>query len=75
MGDCVSKVSEIRAKHKTINIQVDGGVAEGETIEKCAAAGANVIVSGSGVFKAKDPQVAVQNMRSVTNRYIQQRQQ
>jgi len=49
MVDMMPKVKELRRRFPTQNIEVDGGV-DVETIEKCAAAGANVIVSGSGVF-------------------------
>jgi ribulose-phosphate 3-epimerase len=36
-----------------LHIEVDGGLDE-STIGQAAAAGANVIVSGSGIFKSKD---------------------
>ena len=44
-------------------LQVDGGVGE-ETIERCAAAGANVFVAGSAVYSADDPARAVQALRA-----------
>ena len=73
MPDPVEKVKELRARvgHQ-LNIQVDGGVSEGETVEAVAAAGANVIVSGSGVFGSKDPRAAVAAMRKVTNQHRKQ---
>jgi ribulose-phosphate 3-epimerase len=44
-------------------LQVDGGVSE-ETIERCAAAGADVFVAGSAVFGSDDPAGAVQALRA-----------
>jgi len=43
-------------------IQVDGGV-DTDTIEQCAAAGADVFVAGSAVYKADDPAAAVRALR------------
>jgi ribulose-phosphate 3-epimerase len=48
-------------------LQVDGGV-NAETIEQCAAAGADVFVAGSAVYAADDPAEAVRRLRaSATN--------
>ena len=44
-------------------LQVDGGVSE-ETIERCAEAGADVIVAGSAVYGAQDPAEAVRKLRA-----------
>ncbi|MFL6117079.1 MAG: ribulose-phosphate 3-epimerase [Catenulispora sp.] len=43
-------------------LQIDGGVSA-ETIERCAAAGADVFVAGSAVYGAQDPDAAVQALR------------
>jgi ribulose-phosphate 3-epimerase len=43
-------------------LQVDGGVT-GETIERCAEAGADVFVAGSAVFGADDPDAMVTELR------------
>ena len=43
-------------------LQVDGGVSA-ETIERCAAAGADVFVAGSAVYGAADPAAAVRALR------------
>lgn len=50
MAETMSKVQHLRKTFPLMNIQVDGGV-NVNTIEIAASAGANVIVSGSGVFK------------------------
>lgn len=46
-------------------IQVDGGIAPGGTAEAVAAQGADVLVAGSGVFKAADRAQAIAQMREV----------
>ncbi|MEO3884941.1 ribulose-phosphate 3-epimerase [Nonomuraea sp. B5E05] len=48
-------------------LQVDGGVT-GETIERCAEAGADVFVAGSAVFGASDPMAAVDTLRAAAER-------
>ena len=49
----VDQVRALREKHPVLDIEVDGGV-EPATVDEAAKAGANMIVSGSGVFKAPD---------------------
>ena len=44
-------------------LQVDGGVND-DTIEQCAAAGADVFVAGSAVYTAADPADAVRRLRA-----------
>jgi ribulose-phosphate 3-epimerase len=44
-------------------LQVDGGVAA-DTIERCAAAGADVFVAGSAVYGAADPDRAILGLRA-----------
>jgi ribulose-phosphate 3-epimerase len=44
-------------------LQVDGGVSD-ETIERCAAAGADVFVAGTAVFGAHDPAAAIEQLRA-----------
>jgi ribulose-phosphate 3-epimerase len=46
-----------------VDIQVDGGIQEG-SIGQAAQAGANVFVSGSGVFKFEDLAVGIRTLRS-----------
>jgi Ribulose-phosphate 3 epimerase family len=50
MADQMSKVAALRSKYPELNIEVDGGL-NAETIDEAAAAGANLIVAGSYVFK------------------------
>jgi ribulose-phosphate 3-epimerase len=63
MPEPLAKVRELRRRYPHLNIEVDGGVAA-DTIELCAEAGANCIVSGSGIFKAGDPGGIIRLMRS-----------
>jgi ribulose-phosphate 3-epimerase len=44
-------------------LQVDGGVSQ-ETVERCAEAGADVLVAGSAVFGAADPAAACAALRA-----------
>ena len=53
MEDMMSKVRTLREKYPLLDIEVDGGV-KPATIDAVAAAGANLAVSGSGVYKAED---------------------
>ncbi|ELR25341.1 ribulosephosphate 3-epimerase [Acanthamoeba castellanii str. Neff] len=69
MADQMSKVRELRAQYPTLDIEVDGGLNE-KTIDTAAEAGANVIVSGSGVFKAQDKKEAIEVLRRAVNKHI-----
>lgn len=52
--ECLDKVTEIRsmitAKGLEVDLEVDGGI-NGDNVESAIAAGANVIVAGSAVFR------------------------
>eukprot|EP00980_Cylindrotheca_fusiformis_P006274 scaffold1340_cov122-Cylindrotheca_fusiformis.AAC.17 len=62
---CMDKVKKIRAACPDLDIEVDGGV-KPKTVDMAAAAGANLIVSGSGVYKAEDMALSIHTMhRSV----------
>jgi ribulose-phosphate 3-epimerase len=47
-------------------VQVDGGVAA-DTIEQCAAAGADMFVAGSAVFGADDPDAMVRELKQLAS--------
>jgi ribulose-phosphate 3-epimerase len=49
----MAKVRTLREKYPDLDIEVDGGV-KPQTVQAAAEAGANMIVSGSGVYKAED---------------------
>ncbi|HEY3104352.1 MAG TPA: ribulose-phosphate 3-epimerase [Pyrinomonadaceae bacterium] len=46
-------------------IEIDGGI-DADNIAEVAAAGAEIIVSGSAIFGAKDPGVALRELREAT---------
>ncbi|MEL4505825.1 ribulose-phosphate 3-epimerase [Luteococcus sp. H138] len=53
----------VKKTGQEIWIQVDGGVSM-ETIERCAAAGADTFVAGSAVYSAADPDQMVNDLRT-----------
>ncbi len=57
MADMMSKVQAIRQeidrKSLKVHLEVDGGV-DRETVKPCIAAGANIFVAGTSVFRAPD---------------------
>ncbi|HEU4675212.1 MAG TPA: ribulose-phosphate 3-epimerase [Motilibacteraceae bacterium] len=63
---CLPKIRRARelisAAGLEVRLQVDGGVSP-ETIERCAAAGADTFVAGSAVFGADDPDAMVRHLR------------
>jgi len=54
-------------RYGEIWLQVDGGVSD-ETIERCAAAGADVFVAGAAVYGAQDPARAAHALREQAER-------
>jgi ribulose-phosphate 3-epimerase len=65
---CLPKIRRARelidASGGEIWLQIDGGVSV-ETIERCAAAGADSFVAGSAVFGADDPDAMVTRLREL----------
>lgn len=53
----------VKACGKEIDIEIDGGVTE-ENVEEIKAAGANVIVAGSAVFKAQDRAEIIRKLKA-----------
>ena len=66
MADMMPKVTAIRsyidAHNPECELEVDGGV-DGETSKVCIAAGANVLVAGSAVYKAADIPAKIKELR------------
>ncbi len=66
MEDMLPKVGIIKRKAaelgKEILIEADGGIND-VTAAQCAKAGIDIAVSGTGVFKAKDPAAAMEKIK------------
>uniref|UniRef100_A0A2P2I8T7 Ribulose-phosphate 3-epimerase n=2 Tax=Hirondellea gigas TaxID=1518452 RepID=A0A2P2I8T7_9CRUS len=69
MQPMMSKVKILRDKFPELDIEVDGGVSPA-TIQHCAEAGANMIVSGSAVVNASDPAAVIAQLRNVINKAL-----
>ena len=63
MADMMPKVRALREAFPALDIQVDGGL-NADTIGAAAEAGANVIVAGTGVFRAEDRGAAIEALRA-----------
>ena len=67
MADMMPKVTAIKAecakRGLEVLVEVDGGISE-KTAPAAASAGVDVCVSGTGVFKAKDPAEAIRKLQS-----------
>lgn len=62
MADMMPKIEEIRNAAPDLDIEVDGGI-NAETIKTASAAGANVFVAGSAVFKSEDPEKTIEMLK------------
>ncbi len=66
MADMMPKVTAIKAEAAKrgldIPIEVDGGISD-KTVAAAAAAGVDIVVSGTGVFKADDPAEAIKILK------------
>ncbi|KAI0721356.1 Ribulose-phosphate 3-epimerase [Cerioporus squamosus] len=63
---CVPKVAELRARFPDKDIEVDGGVGP-KTIDVCADAGSNVIVAGTAIFNAPEPEQVIALLKSTVD--------
>ena len=67
ISNALDKLREVKAIvekcGKDIDIEIDGGVTE-ENVEEIKAAGANVIVAGSTVFKAQDRAACIAKLKA-----------
>uniref|UniRef100_A0A914KPJ6 Ribulose-phosphate 3-epimerase n=1 Tax=Meloidogyne incognita TaxID=6306 RepID=A0A914KPJ6_MELIC len=69
MSEQLEKVRIIRKEYPSLNIQVDGGVGI-ENIEECANAGANLIVSGTGIIRSSNPCETIKILREAVQRVL-----
>lgn len=66
MDDQMPKVKKLRELYPKLNIQVDGGITV-DNIQVCADAGANAIVSGTGIIKQEDKAAVIRRMREIVD--------
>ncbi len=67
---CLPKIEALRkradSRGLTLDIEVDGGI-KVDNVQRVTNAGANVIVSGSGIFNAEDYTKRISEMRTSAN--------
>lgn len=66
MDSMMPKVAWLRQNYPLLDIEVDGGVGPA-TIDACAQAGANMIVSGTAVIGATDQGKVIKDLRNSVN--------
>lgn len=59
----LEKVGEIKSRFPHIMVEIDGGVNR-ETVELCKKAGADIVVAGTAVFAAENPQEEIEFLRN-----------
>ena len=65
----VRAAAEWKRRHgASFLLEVDGGVTAGQTGEHLAAAGADVLVAGHGVFRQPDPAAAIRALKALGTR-------
>ncbi|KYN24363.1 Ribulose-phosphate 3-epimerase [Trachymyrmex cornetzi] len=69
MEPMLKKVAWLRKNYPELDIEVDGGVGLA-TIEACAKAGANMIVSGTSVINSADQAKVITILRDTVNCYL-----
>ncbi|XKL59199.1 hypothetical protein PGB90_000215 [Kerria lacca] len=69
LTDMMEKVRWLRSNYPSLDIEVDGGVGL-DTIEQCAEAGANMIVSGTAVTGSTDPKSVITKLRETVKNAI-----
>lgn len=71
--ESLGKVRRLRhiidSRSLKVRIEIDGGV-DRSNIEKVVAAGAEIIVAGSAIFGASNPELAVKELRDATVQWV-----
>lgn len=63
----------IRHRQLSVKIEVDGGV-ENANVPDLVAAGVDILITGSAIFRSPDPAEAVRQMIRISDRTFQERQ-
>jgi ribulose-phosphate 3-epimerase len=62
MPSALDKIKWLREKAPSLDIAVDGGI-NNKTGKQCVLAGANILIAGSYIFKAKDRIAAIKSLK------------
>jgi len=65
VSSVIPKIRELRSMRRDFDIEVDGGIKVG-TAKLAAEAGANIIVSCSGIYKFEDKEKAIEALKNDT---------
>lgn len=60
----LEKIRSLRSLSSDLLIEVDGGI-NAESAKLCRAAGANILVAGSYIFKAADKKKAIESLKGI----------
>jgi len=63
----LSKARQLRSEFPSLDIEVDGGITI-STVPSSAQSGANVFVSGTGIYAHPNPQEAIATMRELARK-------
>ena len=66
MPSVLPKLRELRKRYPRLDIAVDGGIGD-ESARLCAAAGANLFVAGTTLYRVPDMQAAIARMRALAS--------
>ncbi|CAD6233831.1 GSCOCG00007326001-RA-CDS [Cotesia congregata] len=69
MESQMTKVKWLRENYPDLDIEVDGGVGP-STIDICAKAGANMIVSGTAVINSPDQKKTISTLKEAVTKYL-----
>jgi len=62
MAEQMEKVKVLKKKYPDLLIEADGGI-NNKTIDACREAGLDIAVAGTAVFRAENPEKAIENLR------------
>jgi len=63
LNESVDKIRQLRERYKNVNIEVDGGV-NLETAPNVIKAGANILISGSAIFKSNNIEETIKQLKN-----------